>query len=161
MDAYFRYNQINMALGGIKKITFITTKDIYFYLLKSFILKNDRAIYQRLVSQLFSNILGKRLISMTYQLKQKTKCITMIEILIIFDVMLHYGFPIPINKTHPKFLREIRRQFKRSKFKESYSIDIQDYFKISKRNFNKSSICLKSLRVYQDLQSLEFQVLRL
>lgn len=66
MDAYFRYNQINMALGGIKKITFITTKDIYFYLLKSFILKNDRAIYQRLVSQLFSNILGKRLISMTY-----------------------------------------------------------------------------------------------
>lgn len=66
MDAYFRYNQINMALGDIKKITFITTKDIYFYLLKSFILKNDRAIYQRLVSQLFSNILGKRLISMTY-----------------------------------------------------------------------------------------------
>ena len=45
MDAYSRYNQIQMDLKNEEKTTFITNQGLYYYLVMPFGLKNARASY--------------------------------------------------------------------------------------------------------------------
>ncbi|KAL2238147.1 UNVERIFIED_CONTAM: Retrovirus-related Pol polyprotein from transposon [Sesamum indicum] len=59
MDAYQGYHQIHMAKEDRDKTSFITDKEIYFYNMMPFGLKNAGATYQRLVNQMFGDLLGK------------------------------------------------------------------------------------------------------
>ncbi|KAL2248407.1 UNVERIFIED_CONTAM: Retrovirus-related Pol polyprotein from transposon [Sesamum indicum] len=59
MDAYQGYHQIHMAKEDRDKTSFITKKGIYCYNMMPFGLKNAGATYQRLVNQMFGDLLGK------------------------------------------------------------------------------------------------------
>ena len=59
MDAFFGYNQIQMAEEDQEKITFITSQGLYCYKVMPFGLKNAGATYQRSVSQMFSKQIGR------------------------------------------------------------------------------------------------------
>ncbi|KAL2250094.1 UNVERIFIED_CONTAM: Retrovirus-related Pol polyprotein from transposon [Sesamum indicum] len=59
MDAYQGYHQIHMAKEDRDKTSFITEKGIYCYNMMPFGLKNAGATYQRLVNQMFGDLLGK------------------------------------------------------------------------------------------------------
>ena len=54
MDAFSRYNQIQMAKEDQEKTAFITSQGLYCYRVMPFGLKNAGATYQRLVNQMFS-----------------------------------------------------------------------------------------------------------
>ena len=54
MDAFSRYNQIEMAKEDQEKTAFITNQGLYCYRVMPFGLKNAGAMYQRLVNQMFS-----------------------------------------------------------------------------------------------------------
>ena len=53
MDAFSRYNQIQMAEEDQEKTTFITSQGLYCYRVMPFGLKNAGVTYQRLVNQMF------------------------------------------------------------------------------------------------------------
>nr|XP_016480829.1 PREDICTED: RNA-directed DNA polymerase homolog [Nicotiana tabacum] len=59
LDAYSGYNQILMAEEDQEKTTFITHQGMYCYKVMSFGLKNAWATYQRLVTKMFKEQLGK------------------------------------------------------------------------------------------------------
>nr|XP_016467975.1 PREDICTED: RNA-directed DNA polymerase homolog [Nicotiana tabacum] len=59
MDAYSGYNQILMEEEDEEKATFITHKGTYCYRVMPFRLKNAGATYQRLVTKMFKDHLGK------------------------------------------------------------------------------------------------------
>ncbi|KAL2241094.1 UNVERIFIED_CONTAM: Retrovirus-related Pol polyprotein from transposon [Sesamum indicum] len=59
MDAYQGYHQIHMAEEDRDKTSFIMEKGIYYYNMMPFGLKNAGATYQRLVNQMFGDLLGK------------------------------------------------------------------------------------------------------
>ena len=59
MDAFSRYNQIQMDEEDQEKIAFIASQGLYCYKVMPFGLKNARATYQRLVNQMFSKQIGK------------------------------------------------------------------------------------------------------
>ena len=54
MDAFSRYNPIQMVEEDQEKIAFITSQGLYCYRVMPFDLKNAGATYQRLVNQMFS-----------------------------------------------------------------------------------------------------------
>ena len=54
MDAFSRYNQIQMAEEDQEKTVFITNQGLYCYRVMPFGLKNAGTTYQRLVNQMFS-----------------------------------------------------------------------------------------------------------
>ena len=58
MDAFLGYNQIRISEKDQEKMAFITSQWLYYYKVMSFGLKNARAIYQRLVNQMFSKKIG-------------------------------------------------------------------------------------------------------
>ena len=59
MDAFFRYNQIQMAEEDQEKTAFITSQGLYCYRVMPFGLKNAGATYQRLVNQMFNKQIGR------------------------------------------------------------------------------------------------------
>ena len=59
MDAFSSYNQIMMDEEDQKKTAFITSQGLYCYKVMPFRLKNAGAIYQRLVSRIFSHQIGR------------------------------------------------------------------------------------------------------
>ncbi|XP_019250965.1 PREDICTED: uncharacterized protein LOC109229871 [Nicotiana attenuata] len=59
LDAYSGYNQILMEVEDQDKTTFITHQGTYCYKVMPFGLKNVRATYQRLVTKMFKDQLGK------------------------------------------------------------------------------------------------------
>ncbi|XP_070022704.1 uncharacterized protein [Nicotiana sylvestris] len=59
LDAYSGYNQILMAEEDQEKTTFITYRGTYYYKVMLFGLKNTGATYQRLVTMMFKEQLGK------------------------------------------------------------------------------------------------------
>ena len=59
MDAFSRYNQIQMAEENQEKTAFITSQGLYCYRVMPFGLKNVGATYQRLVNQMFSKQIGR------------------------------------------------------------------------------------------------------
>ena len=59
MDAFSRYNQIQMDEEDQEKIAFIASQGLYCYKVMPFGLKNARATYQRLVNQMFSKQIGR------------------------------------------------------------------------------------------------------
>ena len=59
MDAFSRYNQIQMDEKDQEKIAFIASQGLYCYKVMPFGLKNARATYQRLVNQMFSKQIGR------------------------------------------------------------------------------------------------------
>ncbi|XP_072060304.1 uncharacterized protein [Arachis hypogaea] len=59
MDAYFGYNQIPMHQPGEDKTAFITPGGTYCYKVMPFGLKNAGATYQRLMSRVFHDLIGK------------------------------------------------------------------------------------------------------
>ena len=59
MDAFSRYNQIQMAKEDQEKTAFITSQGLYCYRVMPFGLKNAEATYQRLVNQMFSKQIGR------------------------------------------------------------------------------------------------------
>ncbi|XP_075096235.1 uncharacterized protein LOC142174352 [Nicotiana tabacum] len=59
LDAYSGYNQIMMAEEDQEKTTFITHQGTYCYKVMPFGLKNAGATYQRLVTKMFKERLGK------------------------------------------------------------------------------------------------------
>lgn len=61
MDAFSRYNQVQMLVQDQEKNTFITSQGLYCYKVMPFRLKNLRAIYQRLVSQMFNKQIGRNM----------------------------------------------------------------------------------------------------
>ena len=54
MDAFSRYNQIQMVEKDQEKIAFLTNQEFYYYKVMPFGLKKAGATYQRLVNQMFS-----------------------------------------------------------------------------------------------------------
>ena len=59
MDAFSRYNQIQMVEEDQEKTAFITRQRLYCYKAMPLGLKNVRATYQRLVNQMFSKQIGR------------------------------------------------------------------------------------------------------
>ena len=59
MDAFFGYNQIQMAEEDQEKTAFVTSQGLYCYRVMPFVLKNARATYQRLVNQVFKKQIGR------------------------------------------------------------------------------------------------------
>ena len=61
MDAFSRYNQIQMAEEDQEKTAFITSQGLYYYRVMPFRLKNAGATYQRLVNQMFGKHIGRNM----------------------------------------------------------------------------------------------------
>ncbi|CAA0831430.1 Unknown protein, partial [Striga hermonthica] len=61
MDASQGYHQIPLAKEDWKRVSFITSKGIYCYVVMPFGLKNAGATYQRLVDQIFKDQLGRNM----------------------------------------------------------------------------------------------------
>ena len=59
LDAFSRYHQIPMHPPDAEKTSFITPHGLYCYNVMPFGLKNARATYQRLVTQMFRPLLGR------------------------------------------------------------------------------------------------------
>lgn len=59
MDGFCGYNQIPLYEGDQEHTTFITDKGIYCYLVMPFGLNNAGATYQRLVDEMFTDMIGK------------------------------------------------------------------------------------------------------
>jgi len=59
LDAYSRYNQIQMHPRDIEKTAFMTDYNNFYYEVMSFSLKNAGAIYQRLMDYMFKGMLGR------------------------------------------------------------------------------------------------------
>ena len=59
MGTYSRYNQIPMYKPDEEYTSFITDRGLYFYKAMSSDLKNVGATYQRLVNEMFKNLIGK------------------------------------------------------------------------------------------------------
>ena len=59
LDAFQGYHQIPMALSDQEKIAFITPRGAYCYRVMPFGLKNAGATYQRMVTTMFGNQIGK------------------------------------------------------------------------------------------------------
>ena len=60
MDGFFGYNQIQMVEEDQEKTTFITSQGLYCYRVMPFGLKNAGATYQRLVNQMFSKQMERK-----------------------------------------------------------------------------------------------------
>jgi len=58
MDAFSGYNQIVMHKDDCEKMTFIKDRKIYCYIVMPFALKNAGATYDRLVNEMFAELLG-------------------------------------------------------------------------------------------------------
>ncbi|CAA0829049.1 Unknown protein, partial [Striga hermonthica] len=61
MDASQGYHQIPLAKDDWKRVSFITSKGTYCYVVMPFGLKNAGATYQRLVDQIFKDQLGRNM----------------------------------------------------------------------------------------------------
>ena len=61
IDAFSRYNQIQMASKDEEKIAFVTNKGLYCYKVIPFGLKNAGATFQRLVNKVFEKQLGRNM----------------------------------------------------------------------------------------------------
>lgn len=59
MDAYSGYNQIPMHRSDEEKTAFITDRGTYCYTMLPFGLKNVVATYQRMMTKIFGNLMGK------------------------------------------------------------------------------------------------------
>ena len=59
LNAFQGYHQIPMNLADQEKTTFITPKGAYCYKVMPFGLKNARATYQKMVTQMFGQMIGK------------------------------------------------------------------------------------------------------
>ncbi|XP_071724381.1 uncharacterized protein [Rutidosis leptorrhynchoides] len=58
MDAFSGYNQIIMLLSDVPKVSFITGRGLYCYVVIPFGLKNVKATWQRLVNKIFKPLIG-------------------------------------------------------------------------------------------------------
>ena len=61
IDAFSGYNQIQMSEEDQEKTAFITSQGLYCYRVIPFGLKNARATFQRLVSQMLSKQIGRNM----------------------------------------------------------------------------------------------------
>jgi len=61
LNAYSGYNQIPMYNDDIPKTTFTTETSNFCYRVMSFGLKNARAIYQRLMDEMFQDRIGRNM----------------------------------------------------------------------------------------------------
>ena len=59
MDAFSKYNQIQMVEEDQEKTAFVTSQGLYCYRVMPFGLKNAGAMYQRLVNQMFEKQIGR------------------------------------------------------------------------------------------------------
>ena len=59
MNAYSGYNQIQMCPDDEDKTAFTTDRDLYYYKVMPFGLKNAGVTYQRLVNKIFADLIGK------------------------------------------------------------------------------------------------------
>ncbi len=59
LDAFQRYHQIALRREDKEKTAFITPRGVFCYKVMSFGLKNAGATYQRMVTKMFSELLGK------------------------------------------------------------------------------------------------------
>ena len=59
LDAFSGYHHIPMHPPDMEKTAFITSYGLFCYNVMPFGLKNERATYQRLVTKMFSPLLGK------------------------------------------------------------------------------------------------------
>ena len=60
LDAYSGYNQIRMNEKDRIHTAFITERGLYYYKIMPFGLKNAGAMYQRLINQMFSKHIGRK-----------------------------------------------------------------------------------------------------
>ena len=58
-DGFSGYNQIKMDKDDTSKVSFITNFGVFCYLVMAFGLKNAGATYQRLVNNIFKDLIGK------------------------------------------------------------------------------------------------------
>ena len=58
LDAYSSYNQICMHPKNKEKTTFTTDNANFYYKVMSFVLKNVRTTYQRLMNKVFESLIG-------------------------------------------------------------------------------------------------------
>ena len=61
MNAYSKYNQIQMYLLDREKPSFVTNKGLYCYNVMPFGLKNTKATYQKLVNKMFYSQVGRNM----------------------------------------------------------------------------------------------------
>ena len=57
MDAFSGYHQIKMHPPDVEKTSFITERELYYYKVMPFGLKNAGATYQRFVNKIFRELI--------------------------------------------------------------------------------------------------------
>ena len=60
MDGFSGYNQIKMSPNYVEKIAFRTPFGNFYYTVMPFGLKNADATYQRVITVVFRNIMGRK-----------------------------------------------------------------------------------------------------
>lgn len=111
LDAYSSYNQILMAEEDQEKTTFISHQGTYCYRVLPFGLKNAGATYQRLVTKVFKEQLGKTMeVYIDHMLvKSKRKEDHIGHLKEAFEILRRYGIKLNPDKcafsiTSRKFL---------------------------------------------------------
>ncbi|XP_026456048.1 uncharacterized protein LOC113356986 [Papaver somniferum] len=111
MDGYSGYNQIPLYEEDQEHTAFITDKGIYCYLVMPFGLKNAGATYQRLVDEMFKDMIGKTMEVYIDDMvvKSKKKESHLMDLKRTFDRLRQYGMKLNPSKcsfglTSGKFL---------------------------------------------------------
>lgn len=73
LDAFQGYHQINLAPEDQEKTAFITPGGNYHYMVMPFGLKNARAMYQRMLTRMFSELISKTMEVYINDMVVKTK----------------------------------------------------------------------------------------
>ncbi|XP_059635272.1 uncharacterized protein LOC132277429 [Cornus florida] len=100
LDAYSGYNQIPMDPNVEEKTSFVSERGIYCYKVISFRLKNAGATYQRLVSKIFKNQMGKTVEAYINDMvvKSKKKDDNLEHLQDVFGVLRRYGMKLNLTK---------------------------------------------------------------
>ncbi|KAH7866339.1 hypothetical protein Vadar_019092 [Vaccinium darrowii] len=92
LDAYRGYHQIAMYEPNQEKTSFISPRGLYYYKVMPFGLRNAGAIYQRLVTKMFKEQLGKTMeVYIDYMVvKSKEKPNHIADLKVTFDILREY-----------------------------------------------------------------------
>ncbi|XP_059635421.1 uncharacterized protein LOC132277598 [Cornus florida] len=96
LDAYSGYNQIPMDPADKEKTSFVTERGTYCYKVMPFGLKNAGATYQRLISKIFKEQIGKTVEAYIDDMvvKSKKKADHVQHLRDVFDVLRRYGMKL-------------------------------------------------------------------
>ncbi|XP_028055939.1 uncharacterized protein LOC114260081 [Camellia sinensis] len=100
LDAYSGYHQISLFGPDQEKTTFITPRGTYCYKVMSFGLKNAGATYQRMVTRMFKDQLGKTMEAYIDDMVVKSKFATdhLTDLREVFDILKNHQLRLNASK---------------------------------------------------------------